>query len=42
MMPKSDMHQKQKRKNITLFIILLVLIALIYAISLMKMGAATA
>lgn len=37
-MPKSDLHTKQKRKNIALFAILIGLIALIYVISLMRMG----
>jgi len=36
-MPKNEMHDKQKRKNWTLAGILLALIALIYAISMMKM-----
>lgn len=37
-MPLSDQHQKQKRKNIVLFLICAGLIGLIYAITLMRMG----
>lgn len=37
-MPLGDPHQRQKRKNIVLFALLVGLIALIYAISLMRMG----
>gem|GEM_PF-6202064 len=38
-MPHSPLHHAQKRKNIALFVVLLALIVLIFAISLMKMGA---
>ena len=34
----NDPHQRQKQKNITLFIVLLALVALFYAITIMKMG----
>lgn len=37
-MPLSDQHKKQRSKNIALMVILLALIALVYAISLMRMG----
>ncbi len=37
-MPPSDQHKNQKQKNIAVFIILVGLIALIYAITLMRMG----
>jgi hypothetical protein len=37
--PLGDAHQRQKKKNIALFVILLALIILIYAISMMRMGA---
>lgn len=37
-MPHSDQHQKQKRKNLAMFALLVGLIALIYAITLMRMG----
>ena len=37
-MPHSDQHQKQKKKNLALFAVLVALIALVYAISLMRMG----
>ena len=37
-MPYGDAHRAQKRKNFALLAILLALIALMYAISLMKMG----
>ena len=38
-LPHSEQHNTQKRKNIALFAALLVLIALLYAITLMKLGA---
>ena len=37
-MPHSDQHQKQKKKNLALFAVLVALLALVYAISLMRMG----
>lgn len=37
-MPHHPQHDKQKRKNITLFFILVGLIMLVYAITLMRMG----
>ena len=33
-----DPHVRQRRKNITLLVVLLALIALLYAITIMKMG----
>jgi len=38
-LPHGDPHQRQKRKNIALLLVLLALIALLYAITLMRMGA---
>lgn len=35
-MPESDLHQKQKRKNIVLMLVLLGLIGLVYAITVMR------
>jgi len=35
--PQSDLHRKQKRKNIAMLIVLLVFMALIYAITVMRM-----
>lgn len=37
-MPKSERHHAQRRKNIALFLALLALAALLYAITLMRMG----
>lgn len=37
-MPHSEQHTKQKRKNIVMVALLIGLIALIYAITLMRMG----
>lgn len=37
-MPSGPQHEKQRKKNIALFFILLGLIATIYAIALMRMG----
>jgi hypothetical protein len=37
-MPENDQHKKQRNKNIALFSVLFGLIALIYAITLMRMG----
>jgi flagellar basal body-associated protein FliL len=39
-LPYSKQHQAQKRKNYALLIVLLVLMALVYAISIMRMGGA--
>jgi hypothetical protein len=36
-MPHNDRHTSQKKKNIALMLVLLVLIALIYGITVMKM-----
>jgi len=36
-MPKSPLHNVQKRKNIALLLVLLVLMALIYVITLLRM-----
>lgn len=38
-MPHNDRHTSQKKKNIALALVLLALIGLIYAITMMKMGA---
>jgi len=38
-MPSGDRHQAQRRKNIALLLVLVALIALFYAITIMKMGA---
>jgi len=37
-LPRDDRHHLQKRKNMALLLVLLALIALFYAITLMKMG----
>ena len=37
-MPLGKPHQTQKRKNITLFVILLALMVLLYAIAMMRIG----
>ncbi len=37
-MPKTDLHRTQKRKNITLFFVLLALMALIFVITMMRMA----
>lgn len=37
-MPHSEQHHRQKKKNWVLLGVLIALIALIYAISLMRMG----
>ena len=37
-MPYNDQHQQQKRKNYTLFAVLLALIALLFAITMVRMG----
>jgi hypothetical protein len=37
--PLGEAHKRQKKKNIALFVILLALIVLIYAISMMRMSA---
>ena len=36
----SDRHQKQRGKNLALLCVLLVMIALVYGITIMRMGAA--
>lgn len=36
-----DPHNRQRRKNITLLVVLIALIGLMYAITLMKMGLGT-
>ena len=36
-MPYGEPHRTQKRKNLTLLVVLLVLMALFYAITLMRM-----
>jgi len=37
--PIGDSHQRQKRKNVALLLILLALMALFYAITIMRMSA---
>jgi hypothetical protein len=36
-MPKTSLHNVQKRKNITLFVVLLLLMVIIYAITLVRL-----
>ncbi|MFO0388267.1 MAG: hypothetical protein ACK502_00910 [Alphaproteobacteria bacterium] len=36
-MPHSEQHRSQRRKNLALFLFLLVLIALLYAITIMRL-----
>ncbi len=40
-MPIGEPHRTQKRKNIALLLILLALVALMYAVSMMKMSGAS-
>lgn len=37
--PRSEMHRRQRAKNLTLFALLLGLVALFYLITLVRMGA---
>lgn len=37
-MPKSEMHQKQKKKNYILLAILVGVIAMLYALTVVKLG----
>jgi hypothetical protein len=37
-LPLSDHHQRQKRKNLALLAVLLALVALFYALAIMKMS----
>jgi predicted nucleic acid-binding Zn ribbon protein len=37
-MQGSDHHQKQRKKNIAMFLVLFALISVLYAITLMRMG----
>lgn len=37
-MPESELHRRQKKKNLALAAVLLALIALVYAISLVRMA----
>jgi hypothetical protein len=37
-LPQGDRHSAQKRKNLALLLVLLALIALVYAIAIMKMS----
>jgi hypothetical protein len=39
--PKTELHQTQKRKNLTVLLVLLVLMILLFAITMMKMTPAT-
>jgi hypothetical protein len=36
-MPKTPLHDAQKRKNITLFVVLLLLMVVIYAVTLVRL-----
>lgn len=37
-MPLDELHRRQRRKNITLALVLVALVALLFAISIMKMS----
>lgn len=36
-MPKTELHQAQKRKNIAMLVVLIVLMVLLFAITMMRM-----